>query len=244
MQDRVQFLNVAVNIAATKTASDATIKCLEEESSKVVYFVNSETLFLLEEKSDWRETIEASELVLPGTVSVNKSINEVLGHKRDSFFLESYFDNVLDYAVENGKELFIIAEKEEHFLSIQEHIQEKRPFITLSGVFLTEQEESADHVVNEINSVAPDILLVALEERKQLFLLENHRHQINAGLLLFTGNIMYNKAVSEAEVPEQIQKLKIENLYKWYRKDGRIKAFFNNIKMKLKIKQHKNKQES
>ena len=184
MQDRVQFLNVAVNIAATKTASDATIKCLEEESSKVVYFVNSETLFLLEEKSDWRETIEASELVLPGTVSVNKSINEVLGHKRDSFFLESYFDNVLDYAVENGKELFIIAEKEEHFLSIQEHIQEKRPFITLSGVFLTEQEESADHVVNEINSVAPDILLVALEERKQLFLLENHRHQINAGLFL------------------------------------------------------------
>lgn len=244
MQDRIQLLNVAVDIAATKTASDATIEYLKDESSKVVYFLNSETLFLLEEHPKWREIIEASELVLPGTVSVNKSINEVLGRKRDSFFMESYFDNVFDYAVEMGQEVFIVAEKEEHFVSIQEHIQEKRPFITISGVFLTEQEESADHVVNEINSVAPDILLVALEEKKQLFLLENHREQINAGLLLFTGNILFNKAISEAEVPESIQKLKIENLYKWYRKDGRIKAFFNNIKMKFKIKRHKKEQES
>lgn len=244
MQDRIQLLNVAVDIAATKTASEATIGYLKEESSKVVYFLNSETLFLLEENSDWRETIEASELVLPGTVSVNTSINEVLGHKRDSFFLESYFDAVLDYVVEMGHELFIVAETEERFVSIQEHIQEKRPYITMSGVFLTEQEESADHIVNEINSVAPDILLVAFEEKKQLYLLEKYRNQINAGLMLFTGNILYNKAISEAEVPEQIQKLKIENLYKWYRKDGRIKAFFNNIKMKFKIKRHKKEQES
>lgn len=243
MLDRIQLLNVAVNIAATKTASDATIGYLQEESSKVVYFLNSETLFLLEENDKWHETIEACELVLPGTVSVNKSIDDVLGHKRDSFFLESYFDAVLDYAVETGKELLVVAENEERFVSIRGHIQEQRPYITLSGVFLTEQEESADHIVNEINSVAPDILLVALEEKKQLFLLQNYRNQMNVGLMLFTGNILYNKAVSEAEVPEKIQKLKIENLYKWYRKDGRIKAFFNNLRMKFKLKKHKKEQE-
>ena len=244
MQERIQLLNVAVDIASTKTASDATIGYLQEESSKVVYFLNSGTLMLLEENTGWGEIIESSELVLPGTVSVNTSINEVLGHKRDSFFLESYFDAVLDYAVEAGIEVLIVAETEERFVSIQKNIQEKLPYITLSGVYLTEQEESADYIVNEINSVAPDILIVALEEKKQLFLLEQHRNQINAGLMLFTGNILYNKAVSEEEVPERIQKLKIEYLYKWYRKDGRINAFFNNIKMKLKLKKHKKGQES
>lgn len=244
MQDRIQLLNVAVDIASTKTASEATIGYLKEESSKVVYFLNSETLLHLEANSDVRATVEESELVLPGSASVNKSINEVLGHKRDSFFVESYFDAVLDYAIEMGHEVLIVAESEERFVSIQGNIQEKRPFITSSGLFLTEQAESADYVVNEINSVAPDILLVALEEKKQLELLQRYRNQINAGLMIFTGTMFYNKAVSEADVPEKIQKLKIDNLYKWYRKDGALRTFFSNIRMKLKLKKHKKEQES
>ncbi len=244
MQNRVSLLNVAVDIAPTKTASDATIGYLKEESSQVVYFLNSETLLLLEENTALRETVESSELVLPGTASVNKSINEVLGHKRDSFFVESYFDAVFDYVVETGQEILLVADSKEHFVSIQENIHEQRPYITLSGVFLTEQEESADHIVNEINSVAPDILLVALDEKRQLELLQIHRKQMNAGLMIFTGTMFYNKAVAEAEVPEKIQKLRMENLYKWYRKDGRVKAFFSNIKMKSRIKKHKKEQES
>lgn len=243
MDGRIQLLNVAVDIAATKMASDATISCLEEESSKVVYFLNSETLLLLEQNSMWREIVEASELVLPGTASVNSSIDQVLGHRRDSFFLESYFDVMWDYVVEKGLELLIVADSEERFISIQEHIHEKRPFLTLSGFFVTEQKESTDYIVNEINSVAPDVLLVALEEKEQLELLMNYRNQMNAGLMLFSGHILYNKAVSEAEVPEQIQKLRIGNLYKWYRKSGRVKNFFNNTRMKFKLKQQRKDQE-
>lgn len=243
MDGRIQLLNVAVDIVATKIASDATISYLEEERSKVVYFLNSETLLLLEQNFVWRETVEASELVLPGTASVNNSIDQELGHRRDSFFLESYIDVIWDYIVEHGMELMIVAANEERFVSIQEHIHEKRPFLTLSGFFLTEQKESSDHIVNEINSVAPDILLVALDEREQLELLANYRNQMNAGLMLFSGNILYNKAVSEAEVPEKIQKLRMGNLYKWSRKSGRIKNFFNNVWMKMKLKQHRKGQE-
>jgi len=243
MQERVQLLNVAVDIAATKAAGDATVAYLKEESSKVVYFLNSETLLFLEEDSGLRDTIEASELVLPGTPSVNSSINQVLGLKRESFFVESYFDVLWECAVEAGYEIFIVAETEERFVSIQEHIQEKYPYIISSGVFLTEQNETADYIVNEINSVASDILILALEEKRQLELLQVYRNQMNARLLIFTGNILYNNAVSEAEVPESIQKLRIEGLYKWYRKDGRVKAFFNNIRMKFKLKKHKKEQE-
>lgn len=243
MQDRIQLLNVAVDIASTKTASNATIGYLKEESSRVVYFLNSEPLLSLEENEDLRAIVEDSELVLPGTASVNASINQVLGHKRESFFVESFFDTILDYVVEMGYEILIVAENQDRFISIQENIQEKRPFITLSGVFLTEQEESTGHIVNEINSVAPDILLVALEEKRQLELLQEYRNQINASLMMFTGTVFYNKAVAEAEVPEKIQKLRIENLYKWYRKDGRLRSMFSNMKMKLKLKKHKRKQE-
>ena len=233
--NRVQLLDVAVDIASTKDASDSTIQYIKEESSKAVYFVNRETLLLLQENHDWKAVVEECELILPGNTSVNVSVDEVLGHKRDPFFFESYFDIMLDYAIEMGFELLLVAEDEEKFISVQENIHEKRPFLTLSGTFLTEQEESLDHIVNEINSVAPDILLIALEEKKQLDMLRLFRNQMNAGLMLFTGNILYNKAVSEAEVPETIQKLKIENLYKWFRKGGRWKALFSNLKMKLQL---------
>lgn len=239
MKKRIQLLDIAVDIASAKDASELTKQYIIEESSKVIYFVNSETLLLLQENHDLKNLVEESELVLPGNPSVNVSIDEILGYKRIPFQFEDYFEGILDYAIEMGHELFLVAEDEDKFVSIQENIHEKRPFLTLSGIFLAEQEESFDHIVNEINSVAPDILLVALEEQKQLEMLQKFRQQMNAGLMLFTGNILYNKAVSEAEVPESIQKLKIENFYKWIRQDGGIKAFFNNLKMKLKLKHHK-----
>lgn len=242
--NRVQLLDVAVDIASTKDASDSTIQYIKEESSKAAYFVNSETLLLLQDNHDWKAVVEECELILPGNTSVNVSVDEVLGHKRDPFFFESYFDIMLDYAIEMGFELLLVAEDEEKFISVQENIHEKRPFLTLSGTFLTEQEESLDHIVNEINSVAPDILLIALEEKKQLDMLRLFRNQMNAGLMLFTGNILYNKAVSEAEVPETIQKLKIENLYKWFRKGGRWKALFSNLKMKLQLKEEQKRQQN
>lgn len=244
MKERVHLLDVAVDIASTKVASDATIEYLEEESSKVIYFLNSETLLLLQENADWKEIVGDSDQILPGTSNVNTSVNEVLGHKRDPFFFESYFDTILDYAIEMGYEFLLVTEKEEQFISVQENIHEKRPFLTLSGMFLTEQDESLDRIVNEINSVAPDILVLALEEKKQLQLLQQYRNQMNAGLMLFTGDILYNKAVSEAEVPEQIQKLKIDNLYKWFRRGGRVRSFFNNIRMKLRLKQHQKEKDS
>lgn len=244
MQDRIRLLNVAVDTASTQTAYDATMEYMQEEGSKVVYFLNSETLLLLEEDSDLRMTVEESELILPGSISVNNSMNQVLQRKKDFFFIESYFDAIFDYAVEMGKEILIVAESQDRFISIQKNIHEKRPYITLSGVSLSGQEQTPDYIVNEINSVAPDILLIALEEKKQLELLQLYRNQMNAGLMLFTGAFFYNKAVSEAEVPVKIRKLKIENLYKWYQKDGRIRTFFSNLKLKLKLKRQNKERES
>ena len=244
MEKKVQLLDIAVDIAATKAASDATIEYLKEENSKVIYFLNSETLLLLPKNDEWKHRLEESELILPGNASVDASIDEILGQKRDPFFFDGYFENVLDYAIENGLEFMVVAEDADKFRSIQENIHEKRPMLDLSGMFLTEAEESLEQVVNEINSVAPDILIIALEEKKQLELLEKYRIQINAGLMLFTGNILYHKAVLDSEVPEQIQKLKIDNLYKWFRKGKRIKTFFDNLAVKLRLKLHQRDKDS
>ncbi len=244
MQDRIQLLNVSVDIASTGIASEATIDYLKTESSRVVYFLNSETLLTLGEDDALRETVENSDLVLPGTTSVNQSINDVLGHRRDAFFVESYFETLFGYAVDEGLEVLVVAQSKERLQSIEEHIHAKHEFITLTGLCLQQQDESASHIVNEINSIAPDILLVALEEKMQVELLEKYRKQMNASLMIFTGTILYNKVVSEAQVPEKIQRLKIDTLYKWYRKDGRIRSFFSNIRMKMKLKRHKNEQES
>lgn len=238
MKERVQLLDMAVDIVSTKDASDLTKQLIEEEGSRVVYLVNSETLLLLQADQQLKAVVEESELILPASVSVNASIDQVLGHKRDSFFLESYIDKILDYSIEMGYEVLLVAENESRFISIQENIHEKRPVLTMSGLYLTEQEESMDHLVNEINSVAPDILLLALNEKEQLSLLNSFRSQMNAGLILFAGNVLYNQAVTEAEVPVPIQKLKIDNLYKWFRMGDRIKMFWTNLAMKLQLLRH------
>ena len=239
MQDRVRLLGLFVDIASTDVAGEASINYIKEERSKSVYLVNSETLILLQASKGQEEILESCNMILPGTTSVSASIDEVLGNKRDPFFLESYFDMLFGYAVENGCEVFLVAGNESQFNSVQENIHEKWSYLTLSGTYLTGQDSSYEHIVNEINSIAPDILILALNENMQLDLLKGYKEQMNAGLILYTGNVLYNKAVTEAEVPESIEKLGFSNLYKWFRKDNSGKNLFNNIKMRFRLRRDK-----
>ncbi|MBE5924283.1 MAG: hypothetical protein E7271_07435 [Lachnospiraceae bacterium] len=239
MEDRIRLLGITVNTASTKDAADASIQYIQEECSKVLYFVNSETLLLLQNDNEKEKILETCDMILPGTTSVSSNVDAALGHKRDPFFLESYFDKVFDYVVENGCEVLVVADDEARFTSVQKNIHEKWPYLTLSGAFLNEKDSSDEHIVNEINSVAPELLILALDEKKQISLLKDFRSQMNADLMLFTGNILYNKAVQDAKVPDPIEKLRIQNLYKWFLKDKSGKSLFNNIKLKFRLKHDK-----
>ena len=239
MNDRIELLGLMVDIASTKTASEGILQLLNGEGSNVVYFVSSETFILLRENQDWKMIVEGSDYVLPGNSNVNARLDDVLGHKRAPFFFDGLLDAVFDNAVEMGYEIFLVAEDEDKFTFIQENIHTKRPFLTMSGLFLEERDQSTDRIVNEINSVAPNILLIALEETKQLELLQQFRKQMNAGIMLFTGNVLYNNAVSDVEVPDSIQKLRIENLYKWFLKERSWKSMLNNLRMKLGVRRKK-----
>lgn len=236
MEDRVQLLGIEVSVAPTKRAIEDTISCIENENSQVVYLANSETLLLLQEHDNLKKIIENCSIVLPGNASMNATVDQVLKYKRDPFFFESYYEAILDYAIEMGMEILLVAQDEEKFTFVQENIHTKRPYLNLSGVYAEEAEGSLDHIVNAINSIAPDILLVALEEQKQLELLDAYRNQMNAGLMMFTGNILYNKVLEEAEVPESIQRLRIENLYKWFQKADGFRILRNNLKMRFRMK--------
>lgn len=239
MKDRVELLGISVDIASTKEASETTISYIEAEGSKVVYFVNSETLLLLEGNSDWKDALLSCELILPGAANINTSINDVLGHKRDPFFFESYLDAILDYIVEMGLDALLVTGSEQQFQSVQANIHENRPFLYLSGLFKTEQDESYEHIVNEINSVAPDVLLVACDETMQLDLLDQYHNLMNAGIVLFVGDLLYHKAVIDEEIPQNIEKMNLNNFYRWIRKGGRLKALMNNLRMHLRLRQHK-----
>lgn len=236
MNDRIQLLGVDVDIASTKLASDQSIEYMQDECSKTIYFVNSETLLILQNDSEKSEMFSVCDMVLPGTLSVNDSIDNALGSKRDPFFLDSYFDRIFNYAVESGGEIQLITGNEEQLSSIQENIHEKWSYLGFTGVIYDEAKNSLEHIVNEINSVAPDVLILALDENTQLMFLQDYIKQMNAGLILFTGNILYNKAVTEATVPDPIEKLRIQNIYKWFRRGGNGRSIFNNIKMRLKLK--------
>lgn len=240
MKERIELLGISVDIASTKEAGEVTISYMGEEGSKVVYFFNSETLLLLEGNDNWKTSVSECELVLPGATNVDNSIDEVLGHKRDQFFFESYLDILLDHIVEMGYEILLVTRTEQQFQSVQSNIHEKRPFLDFSGFYKTEQDESYEHIVNEINSVAPDILLVACDETMQLELLTKYKELMNAGLIIFVGDQLYHKAVIDEAIPEKIEKWNLHNLYRFIKKGGRIKAAVNSIKMRIRMLQHKN----
>lgn len=239
MSDRIKLLDVMIDIASTEAAIGTAFECMRQEGSHVVYFVTSSTMMLLKDHPGWTALVEESELVLPGCQSVNTGVNQVLGYKRQSFFPAGFFDNILDRAVEMGYEFMLIAADEEKFTAVQNNVHEKRPYLTFGGFSLAGQEYTQEHIVNEINSVAPDILLFALEDRKQLELLEQFKSQMNAGLILFTGNLLYEKAVLEEGAPFGTEKMRFQKLYRWLQRKGGIRTWLSNFRMRMELKKQR-----
>ena len=110
-------------------------------------------------------------------------------HMIAEFSVWKYLKLFGTYAGDTGAELGILMDEEEQCELILQEFRKEFPYLSLHTVQY-EDFSSDEAVVNEVNSVAPDILFIGLRMDEMRHFLEEDRHRTNARLCVFVGDLL------------------------------------------------------
>lgn len=130
---------------------------------------------------------------------------------------------LLKKAAESNYSVMVLGATEEVNRAATENIKTqygvKTVYPGINGYFTAEEE---NNVVEQINQYAPDILLVGISTPKKELFAHNHRHHLNARVILLCGGMVDVIAGKTKITPKFIKKLGLAWLYRVLQEPRRL----------------------
>ncbi len=212
MNETVRVMDVDLNILDNKSLEETVKEYLSNDKLNVILLASQKLLLQAAELPELQEMVLQADLVLPG--------EEELLSLHHGELLQEYGMIVNYYCLENllkafqgeRKTIYIVSEKERHIRYVGQFLQWLQSDMVLAGSAV-KPEATDEGIVNEINSLAPDVLLLDLEDFKQESWIGKYGSQLNAKLCIGLGGVMEQMIVEYKEEPPFISRLGLSGIY-------------------------------
>ncbi len=161
---------------------------LEEPALYTVFFVAAKQCVPLSEAKallDKREQI----IWIPGDEAVCSLFSKKERHEMLELSVEGYIMNICEYAADMGLDICFLMEDKAELEFVTEGIRKNYPYLAIHGLTL-DSMNSAEMMINEINSIAPEILIMGVHTSEIRRYLEYDRNKTNARLCICVGNLL------------------------------------------------------
>ena len=216
-------------------------KNLKSDTKMFIVTANPETLMIAEEDDNLKKA-----LLDNNTTIIADGIGVVKGAKMLNYNIEETIPGVelcsklFEYCNELKKSIFLLGAKDEIVSKLVNIINSKYPNAIVCG-YENGYVEDKQAVFNKIETLHPDIVLVALGIPQQELLIYNNLDKFNKGIFVGVGGSFDVLSGTKKRAPKIFRKLYLEWLYRIMREPKRLKRFFSsNIKYILKIAGEKN----
>lgn len=210
-------------------------------SQAVVHWKSLGTPYLVKQTPGLLEIINGFEIILVDGRSLYLFL-KLMGHPPKSELYTSWFTlQLLKKAAENNYSVMVLGATEEVNRAATEKIRAeygvKTVYRGINGYFGPDEE---DRVVEQINQYAPDILLVGISTPKKELFAHNHRHHLNARVILLCGGMVDVIAGKTKITPRFIKKSGLAWLYRILQEPRRLlvpvlSMLWEGVKFAIKI---------
>lgn len=208
--ERVRILGVQLDPVRVDRALNLTSRYLALNKLEYITFVNTAAAILGQESPEFAEFLNQAALVLPGDKNIENAIDNNLKIGEDATYQGEYFERLFSKLNRMGAAVYVMQEKEEHLKLMQERLSSSHGRIRLEGA-IWQNDENLDPMVNEINTLAPHVLLICGNyKRIQQFLLE-YGSKINVSLCICLEEISPG---AEHNMPGWVVKFHLQGLYR------------------------------
>lgn len=214
---------------------------LKSDTKMFIVTANPETLMIAEENDNFKKA-----LLDNNTTIIADGIGVVKGAKMLNYNIEETIPGVelcsklFEYCNELKKSIFLLGAKNDIVNKLVNIINSKYPNAIICG-YENGYIENKQAIFNKIETLHPDVVLVALGIPQQELLIYNNLDKFDKGIFVGVGGSFDVLSGTKKRAPKIFRKLYLEWLYRIIREPKRLKRFFsNNIKYILKINGEKN----
>lgn len=206
MQKKISVMDVEIAVMDESVLISKIDEYLLDDVLNTILFVSMDGLAKSSENEALRQHINTFDIVLPG----ERALLELAGEEGLSEYVRpnksaaSYdtLGTVLETLWKNNRTLFIIGRNETEIEHLQSYCKMKQPELQIVGSYSFERELAKEALVNEINSYAPDMLLIILEPEMQASWIADNRQLLNAKLAVAIGGGYDVMVAAIGEVPK------------------------------------------
>lgn len=191
MENKLNVLGVEIDNYLTVDSSSLVDEYLDNDCMNTISIIQIPALLRAVDEEDFREYIENMDLTVIG----DKAILEAAGvtdelrlrEAEDGEFIVQFFRNV----IKRKKTIFILGENEQHIDKYMKAVTKRHVGLNIAGKYAIQgYDQDCDSIVNEINSVAPDVILSILDSPFQEKFVSENRSKISANVWIGLGDYL------------------------------------------------------
>lgn len=226
MRDTISILGVPIDRVTRDEAGTITEELISKsnKSCKMIFAPNVEFIMMANKDKDFFNILKQSSLSTPDSIGV------IIGAKlQKKFFPEripgqSYFRKIIELSNEKGYSIYMLGGAPGIPEKAKENLEKIFPNVNIVGVhhgYFDEVEEK--EIIEEINSLKPNVLFVALGAPKQEKWIYKHKDELKVDVATGQGGTYDYEAGRIKRAPVWIQKIGIEWFWRLCREPKRIK---------------------
>ena len=164
-----------------------TERYMKNGALNVIVYVSQKRLMQASEDEKLKKWIEQADLMLYSDPDVLSGEGTVSKNRQKEIENHEYLHEFLRKAARNRRKIYLLSDSAEHVQTLCESLQESQSGLVLAGQGILSGEgesEEDDRIVNEINDIAPGVIIAQLPFEQCCRFVEQNRRYINADVIL------------------------------------------------------------
>ncbi len=228
-----KILGYGVDLFSFKDALAYIEEKLDTSSSAQVVTINPEMIELADKNEEFSSALKYAELVIPDGVGIKIAL-KINGINQEQIPGIEFSKETIALCVKKGYPIALVGAKEEILVKACDNLQKEYPELNIvykhNGFFDGEKEKQ---IIDEIASLQPKLVLVALGAPKQEVFIKNLKEKLNNAVYIGVGGSFDVWSGEVQRAPMIYRKLGCEWLYRLLMQPSRFKRIFPTLPLFL-----------
>ncbi len=221
-----KIMGIPFNNVSMTEALGITLIALQERRKTVIYTPNPEIVMAAQKDKEYMEVLKSADLLLPdgiGIVKASKLYHNPIKERVAGYdFVQAVFSKVRT----SVNTVYLLGGKEGVAEKAKEKMQRQHRGLSITGAhhgYFKDGSEEEAQVIDEINSLNPEILLVGLGFPRQEKWIARHRDKLNSIIIIAVGGSFDVMSGETKRAPEFYRKHGLEWFYRLITQPSRFK---------------------
>lgn len=180
---KLNVLGISLSDYTLREAMKLTVKYLNSGALNTVFYLSTQILVEALDHEEQREWIEKMDLNIIGEPDILRASNNNTWSRIHEIENNDYLRELLHKLSRSKKTVYLLADSEEGLKILEESLRiQEENLVVVGGYSLPPQTESLDSLINEINDIAPSVIISCLTYPLQGRIMQEEKRRINAEL--------------------------------------------------------------